>query len=103
MPNDQSIAAAFKALSHPRRVALFRLLAEDPDLGRTTQTLLDASGLAETTFAHHLREMCRARLVRRRRQGHRVSLVLTPAGLSAAMVLTRQLVNQATRPRLTAA
>ncbi|GKY86732.1 ArsR/SmtB family transcription factor [Sinisalibacter aestuarii] len=85
MTNDERIAAAFTALSHPRRVHLFRLLCEQPELGRSLLSLRRATGYKEAPLIHHLRVMERAGLICRKRTGATMRHSLTPGRLGGAM------------------
>lgn len=85
MTNDDRIATAFSALAHPRRVRLFRLLCEQPELGSSMNSLQAATGFKDAPLLHHLRIMERAGLITRRRTGAFVRHALKPAQLSGAM------------------
>lgn len=81
---DHEIANAFKALAHPRRARLFRLLAECPESGRSFSALQAATGLSPTSLVHHLREMERGGLIRRVRKGNEVAHLLTTGRVTKA-------------------
>jgi DNA-binding transcriptional ArsR family regulator len=83
--NDETLARSFKALSHPRRVKIFRLLASRPEAGKSLDRLLKASRLPYSSLIHHLREMERCGLIRRRRRGPEVAYILAPGELSLAL------------------
>lgn len=85
MLSDQTVAIAFTALAHPRRVRLFRLLAEHPELGRSVTELQQATGYKDAPLLHHLRVLERAGLITRRRTGNTVAHVLRPVSLEAAI------------------
>jgi DNA-binding transcriptional ArsR family regulator len=85
MQSDQAVAAAFTALAHPRRVRLFRLLVEHPELGRSVKQLQRATGYKDAPLLHHLRVLERSGLILRRRTGSTVAHVLKPGSLTAAM------------------
>ena len=99
MTDDARHARAFRALAHPRRMKLFRLLAENPDRGRSILTLYDAARIPEASFRHHLAEMERAGLLRRKRRGREVAAVLTPLALRAAMGTADLLLHRLAAPR----
>jgi ArsR family transcriptional regulator len=74
----KDVAAAFKALSHPHRLAIFLRLAKccekhdcDPDdcarfcIGELGKGL----GIGQPTVSHHLKELTRAGLIRTRKCG----------------------------------
>lgn len=85
MMTNEALARNFRALSHPRRAMLFRLLAERPDAGDSLDRLQRASRLRYSSLVHHLREMERCGLVRRQRRGAEVAYRLVPGHLSAAL------------------
>ncbi len=82
---DEQLALNFKALSHPRRVKIFHLLASQPEAGNSLDRLLRATRLPYSSLIHHLREMERCGLVRRRRRGPEVAHRLTPGALTLAL------------------
>jgi ArsR family transcriptional regulator len=79
MTEDEQMAACFRALSHPTRARLFRLLATDPATGASYGTLQTATRLTDATLIHHLREMERGHVVARIRKGAFVSYRIAPA------------------------
>lgn len=95
MTDDAKHARAFRALSHPRRMRLFRLLCERPETRNSLQTLYATARIPEASFRHHLREMETAGLVRRQRKGAIVSIVLTPHALDMAIGTARPLLHRA--------
>jgi DNA-binding transcriptional ArsR family regulator len=95
MINDDRIANAFSALAHPRRVRLFRLLCEQPELGLSMISLQTATGIKDAPLLHHLRIMERAGLVTRRRTGAFVRHTLKSAQLAGAMRAIADLQNSA--------
>jgi DNA-binding transcriptional ArsR family regulator len=101
MSHDERMAVCFRALSHPTRARLFRMLATDPDIGRTYRTLQHASGLTDATLVHHLREMERGHLLARRRKGAEVSYIISAElftraiGRAHGMVTARRLASAA--------
>jgi len=84
MTND-TLSRNFKALSHPRRSMIFRLLAKRPAAGDSFDRLKQATRLHRSSLIHHLREMERCGLIRRHRRGAEVAYRLTPAELTAAL------------------
>ena len=98
MTNDETIARAFKSLAHPRRVKIFRILATNPETGRSFTTLHNAMNIGETPLVHHLREMERGGLITRKRRGAEVVHVLTTDLLFLAMDETKRLGRKATGP-----
>lgn len=83
--NNQNIANSLKALSHPRRMAIFRLLSTHPTGTLNFQTLQSATRLSTTTLVHHLREMERAWLITRKRKGTEAHYQMTPQSLLTSM------------------
>jgi DNA-binding transcriptional ArsR family regulator len=72
------LATAFKALSHPKRLAIFHKLVEscgtaccctEEDLSASIEALAKALGLAESTVSHHLKELRGAGLISIVRRG----------------------------------
>ncbi len=100
MPNldDTNIARSFRAISHPRRARLFRLLATAPETGRSFRSLRNETGLCYSSLSHHLREMERFGLIYRQRNGPRVSYHLETAPLARALAKAGELAGQATAP-----
>ncbi len=85
MSCNDTLARSFKALSHPRRVMLFRLLADRPETGDSLDRLWRAARLQRSSLIHHLREMERCGLIRRQRHGLEVAYRLTPGALTQAL------------------
>jgi len=82
---NEALALSFKALSHPRRVMIFRLLARRPEAGNSLDRLLRATRLPYSSLIHHLREMERCGLIRRHRRGPEVAYRLVPGALTQAL------------------
>ncbi|MGH1367524.1 MAG: ArsR/SmtB family transcription factor [Maritimibacter sp.] len=85
MIDDETISRQFRALAHPCRARVFRMLLDAPELGESAQTLGAAVKMPASTLARHLREMEAAGVVHRRRNGARVAIYLTPESLVALM------------------
>ena len=83
-PHDEKIARQYKALAHPRRMMLLRILVEAPTGQLTFSQLVVQSGLRPSSLSHHLREMARSGLLHNRRKGANVFFFLTPQALSRA-------------------
>ncbi|MCB1369181.1 MAG: winged helix-turn-helix transcriptional regulator [Rhodobacteraceae bacterium] len=98
MLNDEKFALAFKALSHPRRVRIFRLLARSDGPGLSFLALQNATGHCDGVLVHHLREMERCGLITRRGKGPYVVYVATPGVLSLAMETADRLCQDARTP-----
>ncbi len=101
--DDTRHARAFRALAHPRRMTLFRMLAERPWTGDSVLGLYTAARIPEASFRHHLAEMEKAGLIRRQRRGREVGIRLSPLALRSAMGRADLLLLRARRPRETAA
>lgn len=82
---DDQLAMAFKGLSHPRRMRIFRTLVDDPRAGDSLQYLQARTAMPTACFTHHLREMERVGLIRKRRKGAIVATRLTPGPLTTAI------------------
>lgn len=98
MVNDETLAKAFKALAHPRRARIFRLLAEHPEVGRSFTNIQRVTGIGETPLVHHLREMERCGLLARRRRGTFMAHTLVPGPLLRALAEASHLGKMATGP-----
>lgn len=98
MTNDV-LARNFKALAHPRRMLIFQLLASQPEAGDSLDRLRQATRLRYSSLVHHLREMERCGLVRRRRRGPEVAYRLVTDELNAALGLASDITRTARRPR----
>lgn len=83
--NDHAMARQFKALAHPRRMMIYRILSLRPETGNSLKSLQDASGLADGPLNHHLREMESAGLLRRQRRGTYVTFRLETQTFLAAL------------------
>lgn len=79
--DDVTLAALAKALGHPARVRILRLLAERDCC--MTGDLVGLLPLAQSTISEHLRILREAGLVRGEIDGPRTSYCVNPAGISA--------------------
>ena len=79
MQTPEKIAAAFSALSHKRRVIIYRALRNAGASGLNHSALQAATRLSPMSLSHHLGPMLAAGLVRSRRRGTYVFLTLNPA------------------------
>jgi ArsR family transcriptional regulator len=79
--DDAALAAAAKALGHPVRVRILRLLAERRAC--VTGDLLAELPLAQSTVYEHLRILREAGLIQGEIDGPRVSYCVNQAGLAA--------------------
>lgn len=67
--NQDSAIAALAALAHPTRLNAFRQLVQHEPDGLPTGTLVEASGLTQSTFSTHLAVLAKAGLVIAERRG----------------------------------
>jgi DNA-binding transcriptional ArsR family regulator len=88
---DAALARAFRAIAHPRRAGIFRLLLDRPETGQSFQKLQHATGLCDSSLVHHLREMERCGLIRRRRKGVFVTYLLSLADFQKTVAETASL------------
>ncbi|WP_424944319.1 ArsR/SmtB family transcription factor [Aliiroseovarius crassostreae] len=100
-----NIATSLTALSHPRRMAVFRLLAAQPKAEMPFQSIQAATKLRTTPLVHHLREMEKAWLITRQRKGKETYYQLTPESLMTSMDSLFEILNMRYRraPGLSAA
>jgi len=85
MMTNAALARNFKALSHPRRAMIFRLLARRPEAGDSLDRLERATRLQYSSLVHHLREMEKCGLIRRHRRGPEVAYRLVGGELTTAL------------------
>lgn len=82
-PNDLAADAEFasfaKAVGHPIRVRILRMLARKE--ARTCSVIVDELPLAQSTVSEHLRILKNAGLVRANENGLRVSYCIVPNAL----------------------
>ena len=79
--NDDTLAAMTKALGHPARLRIVRLLAERQAC--VTGDLVAELRLAQSTISEHLRILREAGLIQGEIEGPRTSYCLDRAGLAA--------------------
>jgi len=103
MQNDKTIAKHFAALSHPRRAMLFRLLAVRPELGASQKTLLAATSIPYASFAHHMKRLQSAGLIRARHRKGQVSYDISPDEFAEALRTALRLSERLPGPRRVAA
>lgn len=70
--NDDRAANTFAALGHPVRVGILRLLVQAGCGGLNIGAIRAALGVPASTFAHHLKAMADAGLVRQEKRGREV-------------------------------
>jgi ArsR family transcriptional regulator len=76
---DAEFAAFAKAVGHPIRVRILRMLARKE--ARTCSVIVDELPLAQSTVSEHLRILKNAGFVRANENGLRVSYCIVPAAL----------------------
>ena len=82
---DEELAAFAKAISHPIRVRILRMLARQE--ARTCSHIVDEFPLAQSTVSEHLRILRSAGLVRANEQGPRVGYCIVPSALQRLKAL----------------
>ncbi|RMH69488.1 MAG: ArsR family transcriptional regulator [Actinomyces sp.] len=81
VPDDATLATLAKALGHPARVAILRVLAERDAC--VTGELVAEFPLAQSTVSEHLRILREAGLVRGEIEGPRTRYCIDRSGLAA--------------------
>jgi ArsR family transcriptional regulator, arsenate/arsenite/antimonite-responsive transcriptional repressor len=81
IPDDDALAAMAKALGHPARLAILRLLAHRDTCA--TGDVVAQLPLAQSTVSEHLRILREAGLVQGEFDGPRSFYCVNPAGLAA--------------------
>ena len=76
---DEELAAFAKAIGHPTRVRILRMLAQKD--ARMCSHIVDELPLAQSTVSEHLRILRTAGLVRANENGSRVSYCIVPSAL----------------------
>lgn len=80
-PPEQAIADLAKALAHPARLSILKLLARTP--GCIGGDIVEAVGLAQSTVSEHLRILKSAGVISGEIDGPRVCYALDPRALTA--------------------
>lgn len=80
VPQDDHLADLAKALAHPARIRIVRLLLSTP--GCIGGDIVDAVGLAQSTVSEHLRILKAAGIISGEIHGPRVCYALHPASLA---------------------
>jgi DNA-binding transcriptional ArsR family regulator len=89
---DQELAIVAKALSHPARVAILRLLAVRQAC--VCGELVDSLPLSQSTVSQHLKELKAAGLIQGEIEGPRTCYCLAPAGWVKARHLLNTLLTE---------
>jgi ArsR family transcriptional regulator, arsenate/arsenite/antimonite-responsive transcriptional repressor len=82
---DEELAAFAKAIGHPIRVRILRMLARKE--ARMCSHIVDDLPLAQSTVSEHLRILRSAGLVQANEQGPRVSYCIVPSALKRMKAL----------------
>jgi ArsR family transcriptional regulator len=77
--DEETVAILAKALAHPARIRILRLLLATP--GCIGGTIVDAVGLAQSTVSEHLRILKAAGVITGEIDGPRVCYALDPTAL----------------------
>lgn len=80
MSDEDTVATLAKALAHPARIRILRLLLATP--GCIGGTIVEAVGLAQSTVSEHLRILKAAGVIIGEIDGPRVCYALNPAALT---------------------
>lgn len=86
---DAELAAFGKAIGHPTRMRILRMLARKE--ARMCSHIVDELPLAQSTVSEHLRILRSAGLVKANESGVRVSYCIVPAALSRLKALIQEL------------
>ena len=89
---EQELAALAKALAHPARVAILRLLAARQSC--ICGELVHELPLSQSTVSQHLKELKTAGLIRGEIDGPRTCYCLAPAGWTKARRLLNDLLTE---------
>ena len=82
---DDELAAFAKAIAHPARVRILRMLAKKQ--ARMCSHIVDELPLAQSTVSEHLRILRSAGLVQANENGPRVSYCIVPSALKRLKAL----------------
>lgn len=82
---DEELAAFAKAIAHPVRVRILRMLAQKE--ARTCSRIVDELPLAQSTVSEHLRILRTAGLVRANESGPQVGYCIVPSALARLKTL----------------
>ena len=82
---DEELAAFAKAIAHPTRVRILRMLAKKE--ARTCSHIVDELPLAQSTVSEHLRILRSVGLVQANEQGLRVGYCIVPSALKRLKAL----------------
>lgn len=94
--DDERLALLAKALAHPARLRILRLLARTP--GCIGGDIVQAVGLAQSTVSEHLRILKAAGVIEGQIDPPRVCYALSPGALAPLLALVDALEAAATDP-----
>ena len=80
LPDDDALAAMAKALAHPARIKILRVL--DARQACVTGDVVTEVGLAQSTVSEHLRILREAGLIQGENEGPRTRYCIDPTGLA---------------------
>lgn len=83
-PDDETLAAMAKAIGHPARIAILRLLANRETC--VTGDVVAELPLAQSTVSEHLRILREAGLIQGEIDGPRTRYCVNPSGLATLQV-----------------
>ncbi len=86
---DAELAAFAKAIGHPTRMRILRMLARKE--ARMCSHIVDELPLAQSTVSEHLRILRSAGLVKANESGARVSYCIVPSALRRLKALIQEL------------
>jgi DNA-binding transcriptional ArsR family regulator len=89
---EQEIAAIAKALGHPARVAILRLLAQRQSC--VCGEIVTELPISQSTVSQHLKELKAAGLVQGEVDGPRVCYCISPTGWEKARLLLTDLLKE---------
>jgi DNA-binding transcriptional ArsR family regulator len=101
----REIAAAFRALAHPNRLAIFERIRADGlccrtnRKGNTVCAIAEDFQLALSTVSHHLKELRAAGLITCERRGQQVTCTINQATLGRLLALLRRSAGAGRAPR----
>ena len=84
--HDEDALSCLAALSHPTRLAAFRLLVKAEPGGLSTGDLVGATGLSQSTLSTHLAVLVAADLVRPEKRGRQMIQRVDVARLRSLML-----------------
>lgn len=84
---DEELAAFAKAIAHPTRVRILRMLAKKE--ARMCSHIVDELPLAQSTVSEHLRILRSVGLIRANESGPRVSYCIVPSALKRLKALLK--------------